>query len=341
MRIVHLVCSDAFAGVERYVCALAGLQAERGAEVTVLGGDPARMTAALAPDVRFAPAPDRRSGLRALRAARTADVLNTHMSDADAVGIAFRPTAPRVKLVSTRHFASPRGASWPVRAGFALAGHAVHANIAISGFVAASIGEPSETVLTGVRDAAGPDGPRRRTVLMANRLESEKSTRVGLEAWTLSGLSREGWRLEIAGEGAEEDLLREHAHLLGITRDVDFLGYRSDVAALMSTASIFLATAPAEPLGLSVIEAMAHALPVVAADAGGHRESAGSVTSAALFAPGDTTGAAAQLRRLAGDNEARDAYGLSLQRFQRDRLGVQRWVDGIHAVYERVLKGRA
>ena len=39
MRVLHLVCSDRFAGVERHVALLAGAQQEAGATVAVIGGD--------------------------------------------------------------------------------------------------------------------------------------------------------------------------------------------------------------------------------------------------------------------------------------------------------------
>ncbi len=48
MRIVHVVASDAFAGVERYVGQLARTQAESGHRVTVVGGAAGHMAPELA-----------------------------------------------------------------------------------------------------------------------------------------------------------------------------------------------------------------------------------------------------------------------------------------------------
>lgn len=56
--VVHVVCTDAFAGVERYVTTLARTQDARGLRVHVLGGAADRMPAELAGSgVRWAPAP--------------------------------------------------------------------------------------------------------------------------------------------------------------------------------------------------------------------------------------------------------------------------------------------
>ena len=82
---------------------------------------------------------------------------------------------------------------------------------------------------------------------------------------------------------------------------MEFLGHRSDVHDLMRSAAIFVATRPDEAFGLSVVEAMARGLPVVAAGSGAHLETVGSVPGAALFGPGDSDEAARLLEDLAAD----------------------------------------
>lgn len=336
MHIVHLICSDKFAGVERYVGTLAPLQSARGARVTVVGGAEAPMRALLGEAIAFIPAVTVRDAARALRAiAAGVDLVNTHMTAADAAGI-LGSRGRALPLVSTRHFAAPRGSNPLARRVLgALAGRFA-AQISISAFVAGTIGEPSDVVLSGVADADGaPD--RERHVLMAQRLEREKDTDSALRAWARTRARGDGWRLRIAGTGAERAALEAAAAQLGLADSVEFLGQRGDVGALMASSGIFLATAPAEPYGLSVAEAMAHALPVVAADGGGHRETAGLVADAALYPPGDVAAAAALIDELAADADRRTSYGRALQDAQRSRLGEQRWADQTVAVYERVL----
>ncbi len=118
---------------------------------------------------------------------------------------------------------------------------------------------------------------------------------------------------------------------------VRFLGFRMDVDELMAAAGIFLAPRPTEALGLSVLEAMAAGLPVVAAAAGGHLETVGTVPGAALFPPGDTGRLAGDLRRLAADEEARAAYGRELLAAQRARFTVEAQAEATEAVYRSVL----
>lgn len=73
-------------------------------------------------------------------------------------------------------------------------------------------------------------------------------------------------RLAIAGRGIELEALRGLAQSLGVAADVDFLGFRNDVYALMAHASVFAMTSRWEGLGFVLIEALACGTPVVATD---------------------------------------------------------------------------
>ena len=70
--------------------------------------------------------------------------------------------------------------------------------------------------------------------------------------------------LWIAGEGSERAALERLAGALGVAERVRFLGWRTDVPALLATADIFLCSSRHEPLGNMVIEAWAHSTPVAA-----------------------------------------------------------------------------
>ena len=131
---------------------------------------------------------------------------------------------------------------------------------------------------------------------MAQRLQPEKHSEVGLRAFARSGLADAGWALEIAGVGDERDHLERIARELGVAEDVRFLGFRSDVGDLMRRSGVLLATSPFEHFGLTVLEAMAAGLPVVATAAGGHVEMLGGSTDTGLFPPDDAAAAAALLR---------------------------------------------
>lgn len=331
------MCSDGFAGVERYMSKLAVELSRAGVRVTVIGGAPDPMRRALQ-DVAadFLPAASMAEAGAALRAVRDADIVNTHMTEADVVGARRRH---RARHVSTRHFGARRGSSVASRAAAWYVRRSVCAQIAISRFVADAVDGHAVVIPTGVDDdTARADGERERTVLVAQRLEAEKSTAVAIHAWARSTARRTGWRLHIAGDGSERAELERLTRDLGVTDSVRFLGHRSDVGELMTRAGILLAPTPREGLGLSVLEAMARALPVVACAGGGHLETVGSVTDSATFAPDDAAAAARALDLLAADDARRVDYGVRLQRAQRAHFTVARQVEQTLDLYRSVLR---
>lgn len=335
-HIVHVVCTDAFAGVERYVLNSALALRDAGFRVTVIGGAQSSLSSPLRlAGVDWLPGDSVRQSLRSLSQIRDVDLLNTHMTNADLVG-ALVGGVRRIPVVSTRHFASTRGSSSLARMVSAGIQRRVAAQIAISEFVASNIEGDSTVVYTGVDEAADTAAaPRRREVLVIQRLEKEKATDQALRAWALVP-DRGPWRLVVGGSGSERTSLEALARELRIADSVDFLGFQADVGQLLRRASIFLAPTPREGLGIAVIEAMACALPVVAARGGGHLESVGRVAGSALFDPGDPADAAKQLTRLMGDESARTSYGTELRGRQREVFTAARQTAGTMAVFAAV-----
>lgn len=339
LRILHVVCTDAFAGVERHIATLAADQAARGHEVHVVGGDPETVTTMIGnPNVTHVPARTVAQARAAIRRLPRPSVVNAHMTAAE-VATVTSPRLRQVPIVSTRHFAHRRGARRLTRPLVRLAARGITAQIAVSRYVADHIDGPSIVIHSGVptRGDVTPLTAREPVVLMAQRLEPEKATDTGILAFAASALPSHGWRLQIAGDGH----LRESLHLLasqyGVRDAVDFLGHRGDVDTLMRSVSILLAPRPDEGYGLTVLEAMAVGTPVVAAAGGGHLETVGCLPDAALFQPGDVAGAARLLDRLADDAASRRTYGTRLQDLQQRCFTVAAQSSATEAVYRSVL----
>jgi glycosyltransferase involved in cell wall biosynthesis len=335
MRILHAVRSDAFAGVERHIASLAVAQHRAGHRVAVVGGDPAAMHAALGPGVPHRPASTVAQVAAAVRAWQGGDVIHAHMTAAEIAVVLAAPTTP---VLATRHFAGPRGASTAGRLAEPVLRRRIAAQIAISRYVADHVDGPSTVVPVGVpvRPDGRPAAERARTVLLVQRLAPEKDGATAVRAFALSGLAARGWRLDVAGRGSQRPALERLADELGVAAAVAFLGPRSDVADLMAEAGLLLAPCPVEGLGMTVLEAMSAGLPVVAAGAGGHLETVGTVDGAALFARGDAGGAATALATLAADPTLRDAYAAELRQAQRARFTLAAQVEGTDAVYRSV-----
>ncbi len=337
LRVVHAVRSDGFAGVERHIVRLAVAQVALGHEVEVIGGDAVRMRAGLGM-IPQRPASTVLDTARAIDAWRRCDLLHVHMTAAETAAV-LAVRSWRVPVVTTRHFAGRRGASWSGRLAAPFIARRIAAQISISRYVADHVEGASTVVHPGVAEQpdAASAARRERTVLVAQRLEAEKSTEVAVRAFARSGVSDRGWRLDIAGDGSQREGLLRLATESGVGDAVRFLGRRDDIAALMRRAGLLIAPCAVEGLGLTVLEAMAAGLPVVAARAGGHLETVGAVAGAALFAPGDAADAAALVQRLVDDTEARDRYGAALQSVQRERFTCAAQAVATNEVYRRVL----
>lgn len=340
MRIRHLVCTDNFAGVERYVATASAELAARGHHVEIIGGAPQPMRRALgSAPVALIEAAGARAALGPARSRPRPDVVHAHMTAADTVAIANRPFV-RAPVVSTLHFARPRGHDALTRRLYSVIPRLVTAEVAISRFVADHAGGQPRIILNGVPAPTGPVSPVRErdpVVLVAQRFESEKDTGTAMRAFAASGLAQRGWQLHVAGEGSQRAMLEALALDLGIIAATVFLGRVDDVSDRMGRAGMFLASAVAEPFGLSVVEAMAHGLPVIATDGGAHPETIGIATPETLFRSGDADAAAVLLRRYAHDPAARADLGRRVRARYEEAFTIEAHVDRLEAFYERLV----
>lgn len=333
MKVVHVVRSDGFAGVEAHILALAPALSDLGVDVRVIGGDPGRISQPLQDrGIAHYPATSVPEVVRRLALLRDwhPDLVHSHMTAAELGALPAYPVL-RAALVTTRHFAGLRGRGRPWQRPYRLLDR-VATQVSVSRAVAEAIDTPSTVIHPGVTPPP-PARERSRTILIAQRLDAEKDTAVGVEAFRRSRLAERGWRLLIAGRGAQEPALRSLPD-----EAVEVLGYRTDVRDLMARASILLATSAFEHFGISVVEAMAAGTPVVATARAGHLETVGALSPETLFAPGDSAGAAAILADLADDPPRRARLGETLHRDYLARFTVHECAQRHLALYEDLVR---
>jgi glycosyltransferase involved in cell wall biosynthesis len=348
LKILHVVCSDAFAGVEHYVAYTATALSMLGHSVSVIGGDPGAMISMLKPSgVQFIPGPNEWEAVRMLSSIaiwrNQPDLVHVHMTKAEFAAVVTKPLLRR-PVVTTLHFARTRGSTPLRRQLWRSLANFIDAQIAISDYVAQTAEQDCVVLPPGVPTPilgghSGQPVGRQPVVLVAQRFEPEKRTISAIAIWAAGGLAKQGWELHLAGEGPDELALRGETIRLGVDQSVRFLGFVDDLPARMQEASILLATGDRDSLGLSVVEAMAAALPVVAARAGGHLETVGPVTSNFLYDPVDTEAGGAALRRLALDPVGRQSYGRALRSRYKDEYTVERHARSLIEIYQRVLNG--
>jgi len=126
-----------------------------------------------------------------------------------------------------------------------------------------------------------------RVIVSVGRLVGWKGLHVIIEA--LAELPADVHYL-IIGEGAERDALQQLAARLGVAARIRFAGRvaHADLPRWLSLGDIFVQPSIGEEaFGISVVEAMACGLPVLAADNGGMREIVLPGSTGQLLPPGD------------------------------------------------------
>ncbi len=123
------------------------------------------------------------------------------------------------------------------------------------------------------------------------------------------GVLPRSWAWVVVGKGGYERVLeRRRRH--GIAKHLAFAGRVSDTLlhALYARADVFVHATRYEGSSLVTLEAMAHALPVVATRAGGIPDKV-DATNGRLVAPGDVAGLAQALRELSAEKGLRRRLG--------------------------------
>lgn len=150
-------------------------------------------------------------------------------------------------------------------------------------------------------------------ILMAGRLEPEKRYEDALRAFAKVAEKHSQAGLVIAGEGSRRGELERLADILGVARNVIFLGAVDDVHAYMHTADIFFHTALYEGYGLALVEAAASGLPIVTTDVGIVGEVLRNEKNALVCHPTDTRCLVDRLSFLVANKVRRFELGLAAQ----------------------------
>jgi len=91
--------------------------------------------------------------------------------------------------------------------------------------------------------------------------------------------------LVLVGTGPIEQELKER---YGSNPNIHFLGWRKDIPQILRASDVFVLPSLREAFGLSIVEAMASGVPVVATDTGGARDIIENGKSGLLVPPGDS-----------------------------------------------------
>jgi glycosyltransferase involved in cell wall biosynthesis len=141
-----------------------------------------------------------------------------------------------------------------------------------------------------------------------------------------------------AGDGPLRERLEAEAGSLGILKAVRFLGFRSDVAELLSCLDAFVLPSLYEGLPNVVLEAMACGKPVVATAVDGTPEAVKDGVTGLLVPPRDPGALAEAILRLARNPGLRRSMGAAARQKVLSEHRLEGQVEAFHALYSALLQ---
>jgi glycosyltransferase involved in cell wall biosynthesis len=190
---------------------------------------------------------------------------------------------------------------------------------------------PSEEERKAIRNRLGL-GPDTFVIGTIARLDPVKDLGTLIEAF--AGVSdRYRTRLVIVGSGNERDALESKALACGVAGRVMFAGHRDDARSILAGFDLFVNCSISEGISLTILEAMAAQVPIVATEVGGNPEVV-SDGETGLLVPARTPGALTDaILSLMESRRARPLAIAGRRRLER-MFAIDRMLAGYTAAYD-------
>jgi len=143
----------------------------------------------------------------------------------------------------------------------------------------------------------------------------------------------------IVGDGDRRQELAQLTNELSLSNKVMFLGECSDVSSYLDISDVFLLVSDFEGLPLTVLEAMATGLPVVATNVDGTSEVL-SRGGGVLIPRDNYLEAAKSVLDLLNDTSRREEIGREGQRVVRTHYNIENISKQVDTVYQEILRGK-
>jgi sugar transferase (PEP-CTERM/EpsH1 system associated) len=147
-------------------------------------------------------------------------------------------------------------------------------------------------------------------------------------------------RLIVAGDGPERDRLEEAARRLTAPGQIWFAGARNDMPDLLRAMDVFVLPSLNEGISNTILEAMASAVPVVAARVGGNPELVAEGETGALCEAASAESLATCLSVYLADAARLRAHGLAARHRISERFSLEAMIGRYERFYDELV-GRA
>ena len=169
------------------------------------------------------------------------------------------------------------------------------------------------------------------------RFAAQKNHALLLKAFAQGPASDPNAHLILVGEGDLREQLEKQAKHLGLIENVHFLGLRTDIPEVLGAMDVFVLGSDWEGNPLSIMEAMASGLPVVATAVGGVPDLLANGKEGFLQRTGDAHGLAKSMAFLLNSPEARQSMGAAAARRAKENFDVSRMIQAYEQLYESLM----
>lgn len=184
-----------------------------------------------------------------------------------------------------------------------------------------------------------PDGQVR--VIMVSRLLRDKGVQEFIDAAKLVKARESTVQLVLVGdvdEGNPTSLTADQLTDLRKSRDVTWLGARTDIAELLAASHVACLPSYREGLPKSLIEAASAGRPIVTTDVPGCREVVTHMVNGLLIQPRDVTALATAIEKLVNDPQLRQSMGKENRQKAESEYANEMIIAQTHGVYDSFYK---
>lgn len=176
-----------------------------------------------------------------------------------------------------------------------------------------------------------------RVLATAGSFAPSKATPSLVQAFKAVAATRTDLRLVMLGDGADRQRCEDLAR--GFRGQVEFTGYRTDVAVQLRRADAFVLPSLNENMPLALLQAMAVGLPCIATDVGGVREML-EAGAGILVPPGNVKALSAAMEQLIAEPRLAAALGAAARKRVEERFSLTRCAEDHVRLWSDVLRNR-
>lgn len=144
----------------------------------------------------------------------------------------------------------------------------------------------------------------------------------------------------IVGDGPLKDRLKDLAYRSNIEKNVRFTGFRKDIPDLLQIMDVYICSSESEGLSLSILEAMAAGIPIVATNVGGNPEIVLEGETGFLVPTKDPEALASKINLLLNDQLLARKIGENGRQRVYEKFSIEQMVNSYQLLYDKALLKR-